>query len=79
MVGAIATASKAVASLVNGHHTKQNGKDTSDLDPEAVLEQMTIEEKIAMLSGNDHWHTAPVERLGVPRVRTSDGPVRYTD
>jgi len=83
MVGPLATATKTIAGLVNGNgHAKLNGhressKDAADMDPEAVLAQMTIEEKIAMLSGDDHWHTAPVERLGIPRVRTSDGPVGF--
>ncbi|WWC87448.1 uncharacterized protein L201_002337 [Kwoniella dendrophila CBS 6074] len=44
------------------------------IDPEAVLTQLSTEEKIALLSGDDMWHTVPVPRLGVPRVRCSDGP-----
>jgi beta-glucosidase len=45
------------------------------IDPAYVLGQMSIEEKIALLSGDDMWHTVPIPRLGVPRVRCSDGPV----
>ena len=41
------------------------------IDPEAILKQLSSEEKIALLSGDDMWHTAPVKRLGVPRVRVS--------
>lgn len=41
------------------------------IDPEAVLKELSSEEKIALLSGDDMWHTAPVKRLGVPRVRVS--------
>ncbi|WVQ62915.1 uncharacterized protein L199_001064 [Kwoniella botswanensis] len=44
------------------------------IDPETILKQLTSEEKIALLSGDDMWHTVPVPRLGVPRVRCSDGP-----
>lgn len=45
------------------------------IDPEYVLTQLSSEEKIALLSGDDMWHTVPIPRLGVPRVRCSDGPV----
>ncbi|ADV25102.1 beta-glucosidase [Cryptococcus gattii E566] len=39
------------------------------IDPEAVLKELSSEEKIALLSGDDMWHTVAVPRLGVPRVR----------
>lgn len=48
---------------------------TTVIDPEYVLGQLSSEEKIALLSGDDMWHTVPIPRLGVPRVRCSDGPV----
>jgi len=41
------------------------------IDPEYVLSQLSSEEKITLLSGDDMWHTVPVSRLGVPRVRVS--------
>ncbi|KAK3699001.1 beta-glucosidase [Vermiconidia calcicola] len=44
------------------------------LDVDKVLSQLTTEEKISLLSGVDFWHTAPIERLGIPSIRTSDGP-----
>ena len=39
-----------------------------------IISQMTLEEKAAMCSGDDFWHTKAVERLGVPRSMVSDGP-----
>ncbi|MBD5459814.1 MAG: glycosyl hydrolase, partial [Lachnospiraceae bacterium] len=39
-----------------------------------LIEQMTIEEKAALLSGRDIWSTKPVKRLGIPAVYLSDGP-----
>ncbi len=45
-----------------------------EIDIEAVLAELTVEEKAALSIGSDFWHTAPVERLGVPAVMLSDGP-----
>ena len=39
-----------------------------------LVEQMTLEEKAGLTSGQDNWFTKTVERLGIPAVRTSDGP-----
>jgi len=39
------------------------------LDPDALLLQLSSEEKIQLLSGDDMWHTVPIRRLGIPRVR----------
>lgn len=41
------------------------------LDPDALLLQLSSEEKIKLLSGDDMWHTVPIARLGIPRVRVS--------
>ncbi|CCH42049.1 beta-glucosidase [Wickerhamomyces ciferrii] len=43
-------------------------------DVDKVLDQLTTTEKIGLTAGIDFWHTYPVERLGVPSIRTSDGP-----
>lgn len=39
-----------------------------------IVAQMTLEEKAAMCSGADFWHTEAVERLGIPASMVSDGP-----
>lgn len=39
-----------------------------------LISQMTLEEKAHLTSGRDNWFTKGIERLGIPPVRTSDGP-----
>src|SRR5437868_14828588 len=43
-------------------------------DVEDLLSQMTMQEKVAMLAGTNMWYTVPVERLGIPSLKMSDGP-----
>jgi beta-glucosidase len=42
---------------------------------ETLLSQLTLEEKISLLAGADLWYTLPVERLGIPALKVTDGPV----
>ena len=39
-----------------------------------LLEQMTLEEKVSMVSGSGPWHSTGVERLGIPPLKVTDGP-----
>lgn len=39
-----------------------------------LLSQLTLEEKVSLLAGRNFWHTVSIERLGIPRMRVSDGP-----
>jgi len=43
-------------------------------DVENLLSQMTLQEKVAMLAGTNDWYTVPVERLGIPSLKMTDGP-----
>ncbi len=39
-----------------------------------ILEQMTLDEKLAMLAGADLWYNVRNERLGIPAMKVTDGP-----
>ncbi len=39
-----------------------------------IINQMSLEEKVAFCSGKDYWHTEGNERLGIPVVMWTDGP-----
>jgi beta-glucosidase len=52
----------------------------SDKELDALVGQMTLEEKIAMVSGHGLWRTAANYRLNIPEVLMTDGTygVRYS-
>ena len=41
---------------------------------EQILEKMTLEEKIALCSGADFWHTKEMKNLEIPSMMMCDGP-----
>ena len=44
------------------------------MDINRLMEALTREEKVALVSGADQWHTAEIPRLGIPAIMVSDGP-----
>lgn len=43
-------------------------------DAEALIANMTLEEKVALLSGSSAWSTRSLPRLDVPSLKVTDGP-----
>ncbi|MGC9468033.1 MAG: glycoside hydrolase family 3 C-terminal domain-containing protein [Anaerolineae bacterium] len=41
---------------------------------ETLLAEMTLDEKVSLLSGLNAWQTVPIERLGIPSLTMTDGP-----
>ena len=39
-----------------------------------LINKLTLDEKIALLSGADYWHTKAIKRLNIPSIKLSDGP-----
>jgi beta-glucosidase len=44
------------------------------IDIQAIIDNMTVEEKAALCTGASAWSTVPIERLEVPAMIVSDGP-----
>ncbi|OAL56316.1 hypothetical protein IQ07DRAFT_674538 [Pyrenochaeta sp. DS3sAY3a] len=42
---------------------------------EVLLQDLTIQEKVSLLSGVDGWQTTEISRLGIGSIKTTDGPV----
>lgn len=43
-------------------------------DIDKLVAELTLDEKCSLTAGQDFWSTVPVERLGIPSVKVTDGP-----
>ncbi len=48
--------------------------DGERLDIDALLGELTLEEKAALCSGSGFWHTRAIDRLGIDAIAVADGP-----
>ncbi|MFW5877711.1 MAG: hypothetical protein ACOCUP_01230, partial [bacterium] len=52
-----------------------NGEKTVEERVDSLLSQMTLEEKIKLITGRDYWGIAAIESAGIPEINFSNGPV----
>ena len=52
---------------------RRKGAKVSELI-DSLLAQMTLDEKVSLMAGASVWYTVPVERLGIPAIKMTDGP-----
>lgn len=48
--------------------------DAAALDLDALLDQLSLTEKVALLAGKSTWVTTSIPRLGIPAIKVTDGP-----
>ena len=39
-----------------------------------IISNLSLEEKVSLLSGFDNWHTQDIKKHGIPKIKMSDGP-----
>ena len=44
-------------------------------DIDELLDRATLDEQISLLAGANFWETVAIDRLGIPAMRVTDGPV----
>ena len=51
------------------------------VDVDVLVDSLTLAEQVSLLAGCNIWETVPIERVGIPSMRVTDGPVgaRGTD
>jgi beta-glucosidase len=58
-------------------HDEHHGDRDSDRHgspPHRLLDALTLEEQVLLLAGANFWMTVPIERLGIPALKVTDGP-----
>src|SRR5580692_9339597 len=45
-----------------------------EIEIDRLIGAMTLDEKASLTAGADMWYLPPVERLGIPALKVSDGP-----
>jgi beta-glucosidase len=64
----------AAGAVLTPRNQMEEGMERTDSTASSMLAELTLGEKASLCLGSDFWHTAPVERLGIPAIMVSDGP-----
>jgi beta-glucosidase len=67
-------AAKAKAPTPPATANRQAALTTNDAKVDALLKQMTLEEKVHMIHANSAFAAGGIPRLNIPEIMTSDGP-----
>lgn len=65
------TAKKATMELLTA---AANTEDSTDARLKSLMAELTLAEKVQLLTGRDFWTTWPIEKIGLRRMLFSDGP-----
>ncbi|NCV11277.1 MAG: hypothetical protein EBW44_07165 [Rhodobacteraceae bacterium] len=47
---------------------------TSNKTADELIDLLTLEEQVSILAGADYWSTPAIDRLGIAKLRVTDGP-----
>ncbi len=61
--------------LLSGCSNAPKEPNSTEIKIKELVSQMTLEEKVAMLHGNGKFTSAGVARLGIPELKSTDGPL----
>lgn len=53
---------------------RQSTEDSVNSQSQQLVRKLTLEERIALLSGGDFWHTLDLKEKGLPSIMLTDGP-----
>ncbi|WP_406286535.1 beta-glucosidase [Embleya sp. NBC_00896] len=56
-------------------HTTPTGTEATDEELRGLVAQLTLEEKLSLVVGEDFWSLPEIPRIGLRKLRVSDGPV----
>jgi beta-glucosidase len=75
----VAIAALAIAIRITAAQTERPSATSVDDRVNALLAQMTLEEKLTLIGGINDFYTRPIPRLGIKSLRMSDGPMGVHD
>ena len=73
MTVAVCSAVRVLGTSMGPPATGSGWKDTM-AEPDSLLDQMTLAEQVSLLSGEDFWSLPAISRLGIGKLRVTDGP-----